>query len=221
MKKLSNLKIIQAVVLIISILIGICLLLVPVNANISLIILWILLAVNILFLLLDFGLIRNLDSDYKGLHAAVYSDYISGLPNRLSCDMLIEKYAGEALPNNIGCIMIDLINLPSVNSFHSHAEGNILLREFSNILSSAAHSLGFVGRNGGNKFLVIFEGCSKNKIDHFITRVDQEVQQHNQNLNAIPMEYRAGFALNSDEQLSSITALIALANSRIYQKPDS
>lgn len=113
--------------------------------------------------------------------------------------------------------MIDLANLPEVNSLYDHATGNILLKDFSTILSSASLSLCFVGRNGGNKFLAIFENGEQAKIDTFLARVAGRVKQHNLSSDAIAIEYHTGIAMNSKEHMEQITNLIALANKRIYE----
>ena len=129
----------------------------------------------------------------------------------------IEKYYDKKLPENLACIMIDLANLPEVNSLYDHATGNILLKDFSTILSSASLSLCFVGRNGGNKFLAIFENGEQEKLDTFLARVADRVKQHNLSSDAIAIEYHTGVAMNSKEHMDQITNLIALANKRIYE----
>ena len=111
--------------------------------------------------------------------------------------------------------MIDLSNLSEINNLYTHATGNRLLKDFSNILSTAATSLCFVGRNGGNKFLAIFEDCTDENIDLFIQRIENRVAQHNQAPDSIAIEYDTGIALNRNEHLDQITRLIALANKRI------
>ena len=90
-----------------------------------------------------------------------------------------------------------------------------VLKDFSGILSTAAVSLCFVGRNGGNKFLAIFENCTDEKLNTFLDRVTDRVDQYNQASDSISMEYRIGKAMNRDEHLEQITKLISLANSRI------
>lgn len=111
--------------------------------------------------------------------------------------------------------MIDLSNLLSVNKLYDHATGNMLLKDFSNILSASALSLCFVGRNGGNKFLAIFENCTDDQLNTFLARIADRVKQHNQSPSAISIEYRIGIAKNSEEHLAEITQLIALAYNRI------
>ena len=187
-------------------------------ATILFFVVWIVLVTSFIFLLLDFSVISSLKLNYHSLYEVAYSDPLSGIPNRFSCDVLIEKYIDEELPDTMGCVMIDLTNLPEINSLYSHKTGNELLKQFSSILSSAALSLCFVGRNGGNKFRAIFEDCTQEKLDLFLNRVDERVRQHNSAPDALPIEFRAGSALNSEVHLSQITKLIALSNHRIYDE---
>lgn len=223
MKKLSVLKMVQLTVLVILTAIGVCLLLNKdikqfIFSNMAATILfatvWVILVVNFIFLLMDFSVISNLKLNYHNLYEVAFSDPLSGIPNRFSCDVLIEKYIDKDLPQSIGCVVIDLVNLAEINTAYNHATGNKVLSDFSTILSSASASLGFVGRNGGNKFLAIFEECNQEKLDTFLRRVDNKVDRHNDLPDTLPIKYRAGSALNSSEKFTQITKLISLANQR-------
>lgn len=226
MKRFSTFKIIQLALLIVLTLLSIYLLFQPqikpyifasAPATALFVIVWLLLLTGFLFILIDFHLIASIKLNYHNLYDVAYSDQISGIPNRFSCDTMIEKYSDQPLPEDIGCIMIDLTNLPAVNQLYDHATGNRLLKEFSSILSSASLSLCFVGRNGGNKFLAIFEHCDQTKVNTFLARIADRVAQHNQAADAIAIEYHTGMALNSEEHMDQITRLISLANTRIYE----
>ena len=226
MKKLSVFKIIQLSILAVVTLISVFFLLKPEvkqfvfsssSATTLFFLIWIILIASFLFIIIDLSIISSIKLHFHNLYGVAYSDPLSGIPNRFSCDTLIEKYIDSELPEDIGCIMIELANLPEGNSLYDHAAGNRLLKYFSAILSSSALSLGFVGRNGGNKFLAIFEDCTQEKLDAFLTRVFEKVQRHNAKADSIDMEYKVGAALNSKEHLAKITGLIALANNRIYK----
>lgn len=154
-------------------------------ATILFIVIWILLIASFIFLLIDFNLISSIKINYHNLYDVAYSDQLSGIPNRFSCDRVIEKYHDQELPDDLSCVMIVLSNLPQVNSLYDHTTGNKLLKDFSIILSSAALSLCFVGRNGGNKFLAIFEHSERQKIDTFLARIEDRVNQHNQSSTSI------------------------------------
>lgn len=189
MKKFSTFKIIQLSLLVVLTLASLYFLMKPqvkqfvfssTAATILFVVVWTVLLSSFIFLLIDFNLISTIKLNYHNLYDAAYSDQLSGIPNRFSCDTVIEKYYDKKLPENLACIMIDLANLPEVNSLYDHATGNILLKDFSTILSSASLSLCFVGRNGGNKFLAIFENGEQAKIDTFLARVADRVKQHKQ-----------------------------------------
>lgn len=226
MKRFSVFKVIQLSILIIMSLISVFLLLRPavkqyvfssVPATVLFVVIWVILIVDFIFILIDLKLISSMKSNYHSLYGVAYSDPLSGIPNRFSCDVLIEKYIDSRLPDGIGCVMIDFTNLPDINNSYSHAVGNRTIKEFSDILFSCSLSLCFVGRNGGNKFLAIFEDCTQEKVNSFLRKVQDRVAYHNKKQDSVRIDYRAGSALNSAEHLSSITELIALANRRIYE----
>ena len=205
MKKFNTFKIVQLILLIILTAVSLYMLMQPevkqyifdsTPATILFIIVWAVLLVTFIFLLIDFSLISSMKMDYHNLYDVAYSDPLSGIPNRFSCDTIIE-------------------NLPEINTLYDHRTGNKVLKDFSGILSTAAVSLCFVGRNGGNKFLAIFENCTDEKLNTFLDRVTDRVDQYNQASDSISMEYRIGKAMNRDEHLEQITKLISLANSRI------
>lgn len=224
MKKFNTFKIVQLILLIILTAVSLYMLMQPevkqyifdsTPATILFIIVWAVLLVTFIFLLIDFSLISSMKMNYHNLYDVAYSDPLSGIPNRFSCHTIIEKYYDKKLPDDIACVMIDLSNLPEINTLYDHRTGNKVLKDFSGILSTAAVSLCFVGRNGGNKFLAIFENCTDEKLNTFLNRVTDRVDQYNQASDSISMEYRIGKAMNRDEHLEQITKLISLANSRI------
>ena len=224
MKKFNTFKIVQLVLLIILTAVSLYMLMQPevkqyifdsTPATVLFVIVWAVLLVTFIFLLIDFSLISSMKMNYHNLYDVAYSDPLSGIPNRFSCDTIIEKYYDKKLPDDIACVMIDLSNLPEINTLYDHRTGNKVLKDFSGILSTAAVSLCFVGRNGGNKFLAIFENCTDEKLNTFLDRVTDRVDQYNQASDSISMEYRIGKAINRDEHLEQITKLISLANSRI------
>lgn len=180
------------------------------------ILLWIAFGVIFFFIFMDFSLFSSFKREYRELDFAVYSDPVSGIANRNSCDAIIEKYLDKPLPDKIGCIMFDLTNIKEINQSYGHLQGNALIRDFSAILQSSSQNQCFVGRNGGNKFLALFENCSEEKLISFLERVDDRVERHNAPKESRQILYSYGVAFNEGADVKSITSLIALSNSRIY-----
>lgn len=181
------------------------------------ILLWAAFGLIFLFIFMDFSLFSSFKREYKELDFAVYSDPVSGIANRNSCDAIIEKYLDKPLPDKIGCIMFDLTNIKEINQSYGHLQGNALIRDFSAILQSSSQNQCFVGRNGGNKFLAVFEDCSEEKLNSFLERVDDRVKRHNTPKESCPILYSYGIAFNEGSDIDNITSLIALSNSRIYE----
>lgn len=188
------------------------------NYRLICILLWVTLAISFIFIFLDFSTLSSYKRDFSELDYAVHSDPVAGIANRYSCDALIEQYLDKPLDKNFGCVMFDLTNLKEINQVYGHTQGNAIIREFSTILRMTAVDLCFVGRNGGNKFMALFEKGSMEKILFFLTRVKQKVDLHNQTNPNCRIEYMYGVAFNEGESIHTITELIALSNKRIYQK---
>jgi diguanylate cyclase (GGDEF)-like protein len=182
------------------------------------ILLWALAVLSLLFILWDFASFSSLKKDYSELDFAVHNDHIAGIANRFSCDAMIEKYLDKPLPDTVGCIMVDLTNIRQINDAKGYVAGNAAIHAFSNILHTASLGLCFVGRNGGNKFMALFEECSSEKMDQFHSRVLDMVQHYNTEPENMPLQYQWGNAFREGEQVKTINQLIALADRRLREK---
>jgi diguanylate cyclase (GGDEF)-like protein len=180
-------------------------------------ILWILLFVSFVFMYVDFSAYANLEREYKELDLTVYSDPVTGMANRSSCDAFIEQYLDKPLPEDIGCITFDITNLSEINEQYGYVEGNAVIREFSSILQAAATDVCFVGRNGGNKFLAIFKDCSRKKMNDFLTYVESRVTLLNVRASRGKIRYEYGVAFEEGDRVKNINQLIALANRRTIE----
>ena len=178
-------------------------------------ILWLVLLLSFVFIFLDYTYFSSYKKDYKEMETAIHSDPMSGIANRFSCDMIIEQYLDKPLPKDMGCIMFDISNIQETNRLYGHVQGNTLIRDFSDILRVSAEDTCFVGRNGGNKFLALFEAGTEDQMQIFLDRIDQKVKNHNAQVNNHPIEYMYGKAFHEREDIGDITALISCANRRI------
>ncbi|NLD20554.1 MAG: GGDEF domain-containing protein [Clostridiales bacterium] len=185
------------------------------------ILLWAALGLSFLFIFLDFTIFSAFKQDYRELDYAVHSDPVAGIANRYSSDVLIERYLDKPLPENLGCVMFNLSNIKEINKLYGHSQGNALIRNFSNILKLASVDLCFVSRNGGNKFLAIFEDASKERLSIFLSRIHQKVRANNGDSDNHPIEFEYGISYNGKDNVDTITDLIALSNKRITEKLSS
>ncbi|MCQ2545358.1 MAG: GGDEF domain-containing protein [Clostridia bacterium] len=187
------------------------------NVRLMCIMLWLTLGISFLFIFLDFSLFSAFKHDYRELDYAVHSDPVAGIANRYSSDVLIEPYLDKPLPENMGAIMLELTNIGEINELYGHVQGNKVIRDFSNILKLTSVDLCFVARNGGNKFLALFEEGTEEKIEVFLGRIDQKVTTNNSNSESYPIKYKYGIAFHEGNQVKTITDLISLSNRRINE----
>ena len=181
------------------------------------VVVWVSLGISFLFIFLDYHFFFGYRKEYREMEYAAHSDPVSGIANRFSCDMMIEKYMDRELPEKLGCIMFDLTNIQEINRLYGHLAGNVCIRDFSNILRLSSDELCFVGRNGGNKFLALFENSTPEDMQKFLDRVNQRVSAHNREIENGEILFSFGKAYIPEDTVETISGLIALANSRIVK----
>ncbi|MBQ9152811.1 MAG: diguanylate cyclase [Solobacterium sp.] len=191
---------------------------IAVNPHVRLLafVLWIVLGLSFLFLLYDFNSYSDLKRENLELDHAVYSDALTGIANRYSVDVYIGKFMNQPLPEDIGCVTIEITNLSEINAKLGHEGGDEAIQIFSDILRTAANGVCFIGRNGGNKFLAIFRECSEARLEKFCSSVEAQVQARNELLE-VPLRYSAGRAFHEGDAVHTITELVALSDRRAWQ----
>lgn len=227
MKKINSIKILQLVVLAALTIAALALAFINQEALKELaskplvlgiyILIWLVLILSFIFLYLDFHRLSKLQMEFDTLSKATFSDNISGIPNRFSCDILLDKYKNLGAPKSAACAMIVLTSLSDVNNRYGHDIGDEHIKAFSDVFTRCAASLCFAGRNGGDKFLAIFEDTSETAVPDFLELLKSEIEKHNTLSESSVIEYRYGVAENTHEHYENIIDLITLANKRIYE----
>lgn len=83
----------------------------------------------------------------------VYQDEVTGIANRRSMEERIRWTMTRAMKFCI--VMLDLNGFKGINDGYGHAAGDSLLRQFATELRTNARSGDFVGRWGGDEFIVV------------------------------------------------------------------
>lgn len=224
MKRFDVIKTIQLIVLVLLAAIGLFVILrdpelyemMAVNGHVRLLgfLLWILLGLSFLFLLYDFTSWSDLRRENMELDNAIYNDALTGIANRYSVDVYIGRFLNQPLPQDMGCVTLEITNLREINERLGHTGGDTALQVFSDILQEAAGGVCFIGRNGGNKFLAIFRECSEKRVERFLEEIERGIAAHAKAHPDMPLVYRKGVALAQGSGADSVTALVALSDSR-------
>ena len=228
MKKLDFSKTIQLVVMMI--LSGICMSQVLLKPAVSqkiatdsdmrllCIMLWLVLGITFVFIFVDFTLYTKQKKDFAVLASAVNSDPLSRMANRFSVDSNIEQYDKNGVPEHFTCMMFCITNIQKLNAQYGRDDGNRVIQDFSMIMSLASRNLCFVGKNGGNRYLALFDEGSEDKIKLFEARIDTKIREYNTDPGNHVIRYAYGTAAKSDSDAADIHQLIALADQRVTEK---
>ncbi|WP_158588728.1 GGDEF domain-containing protein [Butyrivibrio sp. X503] len=170
-------------------------------------------------IILDFYILKRTAAIGIRLNKMAYLDRLTGLPNRYSCDLLFETFNDSYKLENAGFILMKINDLYNVNSKKGHAQGNDLIAEFCYILEDVGEKYGYVGRNGGNEFILLMEDCNPNNADMFLLDLTKRLHGYNELGVGSPIEIAYARVLNSDEKVSKISELISKAYKKLKEAP--
>ncbi len=170
-------------------------------------------------ILLDFYILKRTTSIGAHLNKMAYIDKLTGLPNRYSCDLLIDSFKDESRLKDAGFILLKINNLLSVNADNGHDNGNFLIAEFCSILEDVSNEYGYVGRNGGNEFVVLLDDCDSTKADMFLLDLAKRIHGYNELNVGTPLEVAYARVLNQDENVQQISELISKGYSKLREAP--
>ena len=141
-------------------------------------------------------------------------DKHTGLYNKSSCNEMLEDET--ILRGNTSLIMFDLNYLKRVNDTMGHDAGDRLISCFAGILRKTIRISDFVGRYGGDEFIVIAKGASKENAERILRDVSGAVESHNTQEGHIKISYAAGYAVSSEFTDCTMGMLLEKADERMY-----
>ena len=173
------------------------------------IMIWIILTGSFIFLFFDFSKVSTLVVEGHALNKAAFLDTLTGIPNRYSCDTIFQMYTTQEQLDSLGCVLIEIANLEQINIDKGREYGDLLIQEFCNLLEKIGDSYGFVGRNGGNEFLVILDNCDDLILHNFLDALQNEISEFNQTDLKMPdVQIHYEYVLNKNYKAKRFTDLI-------------
>ena len=148
---------------------------------------------------------RSLDFvDYR-----FYTDPSTDLPNRMRCDMEIEKYSKKVLSFPFTCIVITLTNMNEINAAVGRDAGNETLRLFAEYIKECAEDYGFVGYNGGLQFLGLFPDCSKERSIFYQNLLLRTISEFNRGGHGVKIRYKLAAITASEDTPLTMRELLS------------
>lgn len=173
---------------------------------------------GLVFLILDFNILRTIDKESHDLSRLAYLDNLTGIPNRYSCDLIFNKYNTPESVENISCVLMGISNLSKINESLDRKVGDRMMRDFSHILESVGDKYGFIGRNGGNEFLCVIDDSDKDKLRNFLFEIESAINEYNKAHEDAPIEIHSSSLHNPDAKFTSLNAIISQVYSEFFNK---
>ena len=146
-----------------------------------------------------------------------YIDNLTGLYNRKKITEYITSRINKNTLSEGTIILLDLDNFKKVNDELGHLEGDILLKNFANLLRSQFRQSDIISRLGGDEFIIFIptsvdENDLKTRLDFFIENVRETLHKYyiQQKLSV-----SIGVIL-LDESFSSFEEIYKCADSAMY-----
>lgn len=158
----------------------------------------------------------KLEDKIEELDKKASIDTQTGLPNRSECDKKLESFANRYLPKDLMVMCIDMNKLKETNDRYGHNVGDILIISFAKLLKEVGEEYGFVGRNGGDEFIGVFENCTEDKMKSFLQELDHKIAAFNAQGGIVQISYASGYA-SSNEDFANVYDLIKKADKRMYE----
>lgn len=145
---------------------------------------------------------------------AIKHDTLTGLPNRVFFDQVINKIDQQKnYPLIISVIDIDGLKL--INDTYGHKVGDEAVMQFSKVLSASCKNNAFIARIGGDEFVLIFTKTDLAKFEKIRTQVFDPLLTIS--IREIPLSSSYGIATKTD-QSKSIQDILIEAENDMYAK---
>lgn len=150
------------------------------------------------------------------LNEKAYIDLATGLPNKNKCAEMTASPLAVSSPT--ACFMLDLNDLKVVNDTLGHEMGDLMILNFAKLLRQTVPSKYFVGRFGGDEFIVIAEKIAdRNEVNHLVEKIGNIVFEFNGASGEFRLNYACGYAFSEDYPSCSVKELLEIADQNMYE----
>jgi diguanylate cyclase (GGDEF)-like protein len=88
----------------------------------------------------------------------------------------LNRYEREKRP--FGILLIDIDDFKKINDEHGHLEGDQVLTELSSLIKTHIREIDFIGRWGGEEFIIVVSNTSSEALTLFAKKLNSLVNLH-------------------------------------------
>lgn len=169
------------------------------------------------------------------LNKKVIVDELTGLNNRGAIFHQLEWYHAQIKKNSMTCytlLFVDLDNFKYYNDHFGHDIGDVLLIEIAQILKACVRQSDFVGRYGGDEFIILLPNSMTRVTERIIGDMHNRIKDYSEAFTSrfsgqipadtiIPESYYLGASIghmeNDAQSLLPIDAILKSADQMMYE----
>jgi len=166
-------------------------------------------------LALQDGLIRAREE----LRFQATHDVLTGIWNRRAILDLLQREIERASRTQglTGILMLDLDHFKQVNDTYGHVAGDAVLREVAVRITQVIRSYDFVGRHGGEEFLVVLPECDRTRALQSAERIRQAIAANPVRTDNMEIPVTASIGVTAADCRQSEKEILAISDAALYQ----
>lgn len=143
---------------------------------------------------------------------------LTGVGNRRYCDQTLANQLRELMPGprSLGLIFLDVDHFKSYNDRYGHEVGDVVLKIVARTLSRDLRAFDFVGRWGGEEFLVILPRMNKHDLEETANRLRVLVQSSSSETSQGKLEVTVSMGATLASPGETPDAVVARADKLMY-----
>lgn len=146
-------------------------------------------------------------------------DYLTRLYNRSISEQYLQNLVNQRKSTKaIGGILMDINNFKLINDTYGHDLGDKSLRHFAQLLIDSFGSSWFIGRYGGDEFLLLCDDTSEESLAKDVAHFDQMLARFNARRNLpFPLTASRGSSLYGASQAKDSPSFIKVLDHLMYE----
>jgi diguanylate cyclase (GGDEF)-like protein len=120
----------------------------------------------------------------------------------------------------LGVVLVDLDHFKDVNDTYGHPVGDVVLQQVGRILEDSTRSYDWVGRYGGEEFLIILPGANLSQTHARAEQIRQAIQIARFGYGSTPIYLTASFGVFAGSSTSADDLILAV-DSALYQAKEN
>lgn len=168
----------------------------------------------------QFEVITELNISNRQLKLLSSQDHLTGLLNRRSFDRMLEREMArsERFDHPLALLVIDVDNFKEVNDTFGHVHGDDIIKRIAQSIKLHVRDVDFVGRMGGDEFVVLLIETDKNYSLQVADRMRIEVGKLATGEDKTPLTISIGHAQFAGD---SLTGFLERADKALYKAKGS